>query len=76
MPLYEYSCGDCRQDFEVLILGRDEPECPGCGGTDLKKLMSVPAAHSANPNKLPMCEPRSTEGCGLPQCGGGHCAME
>jgi len=76
MPLYEYECGNCRLDFELLIRGGDQPKCPSCGGTRLSKLMSVPAAHSTTDGTLPMCEPRAPEGCGLPQCGGGQCAME
>ena len=76
MPLYEYTCSSCRQDFELLIRGSEQAECPRCGGSRLTKLMSVPAAPADGGSNLPMCEPRQPQGCGLPQCGGGQCAME
>ncbi len=29
MPIYEYHCEKCGQDFECLIMGSDKPECTG-----------------------------------------------
>ncbi|MCF8011081.1 MAG: zinc ribbon domain-containing protein [Clostridiales bacterium] len=42
MPIYEYKCKDCNNEFELLQLpGRnDQPACPECGSTNLKKLIS------------------------------------
>ena len=49
MPLYEYLCRDCETEVELLIRSpQDQPECPGCGGQKLMKLLSVPQAHSPN----------------------------
>ena len=34
MPLYEYTCPKCNQEFELIrtLSERDEPtECPACG---------------------------------------------
>ena len=76
MPIYEYSCGDCRAEFELLIRGHESPECPQCGGTHLVKQFSVPAAHTGGSSSLPMCEMPPSGGCGLPQCGTGRCAMD
>ena len=76
MPLYEYACESCSEDFELLIRGDERPECPSCGGLKLTKLMSAPAAHTTSSSNLPLCQPQSPAGCGLPQCGGGQCAME
>jgi putative FmdB family regulatory protein len=74
MPLYEYSCPNCQSQFELLIRGNEQPECPHCHSTHLEKLLSVPAAHTASGRDLPMCEPASRDGtCGLPQCGMGGC---
>jgi putative FmdB family regulatory protein len=76
MPLYEYSCPDCHRDCELLIRGDDRPICPTCGGKRLNKLLSVPAAHTAGGAKdLPICGPRPSGNCGLPQCGMGGCMM-
>ena len=76
MPLYEYTCRDCDSQFELLIRGSDQPHCPKCEGTQLQKLLSVPAAHSGNGQELPICRPMPAGGCGLPQCGQGGCMME
>ena len=40
MPIYEYTCRKCGNDFEVIIFGDDTPECPECGGKDCQKNMS------------------------------------
>ena len=41
MPIYEYSCGECGDDFELLVFKSDEPACPKCGSKDLQKKMSA-----------------------------------
>jgi len=46
MPLYEYLCESCQQQVEILVRGDETPECPECGGNQLCKQLSVPAAHS------------------------------
>lgn len=77
MPIYEYTCDECSEDFEVLVRGNEQPTCPRCGSAHLAKQFSVPAAHTAHGSSLPVCPtPSSFGGCGLPQCGGGQCAME
>lgn len=63
MPIYEYVCAECKQEFELLVRGDESPECPECGGSRLSKLISVPSAHSGtgvNPPGCPSeCNPRS-----------------
>lgn len=41
MPIYEYSCSNCREKFEFMQKITDEPirHCPKCSG-ELKKLVS------------------------------------
>ena len=79
MPIYEYTCDDCDADFETLVRGDEQPECPTCGGTRLDKQLSVPAAHGAGASQLPICpKPAAAAagGCGSSQCGAGRCGME
>jgi putative FmdB family regulatory protein len=74
MPIYEYTCQGCSSDFELLVRGQEQPECPDCGGHRLEKKLSVPAAHVSSGASLPVCAPPSPGGgCGLPQCGSGGC---
>jgi putative FmdB family regulatory protein len=45
MPIFEFHCHSCNQDFEKLVFGADpEVECPHCGQTKVEKLMSACAA--------------------------------
>ena len=41
MPIYEYYCDKCDSKFECLIMGKDKPKCPHCGGTKAKRMMSA-----------------------------------
>ena len=78
MPIYEYACETCQAPFELLIRGDEIPVCPKCGTASVDRLLSVPAAHAAAKNALPVCGPKPMPGggCGLPQCGMGRCAGE
>ena len=69
MPIYEYRCDPCDHTFETLIRGRgDTPHCPKCGGIELAKLFSVPAAAQTGGHQgssLPVCNPGGPSfGCG------------
>jgi putative FmdB family regulatory protein len=81
MPLYEYHCEPCDHTFETLVRSAgDVPRCPRCGGIDLTKLLSAPAAAQTGGRRssdLPLCGPAPSPvgGCGAPQCGGGFCGM-
>ena len=77
MPLFEYSCDECRNDFEALVRsgGEAEVRCPRCSGNHLTKRFSVPASaqvqgaagRTADLPSLP------TMGCGGPACRQGLC---
>ncbi|MDD2316225.1 MAG: zinc ribbon domain-containing protein [Desulfobacterales bacterium] len=41
MPIYEYRCGACGREFECLVTGSYEPECPHCQSRDLTRTMSA-----------------------------------
>ncbi|MCC6124368.1 MAG: zinc ribbon domain-containing protein [Pirellulales bacterium] len=73
MPLYEYTCKTCGNDFEELVLGDVKPECPSCGSAALTKNMSAPAAHANSGAKDPACPVQST--CGATHCCGQNCGM-
>jgi putative FmdB family regulatory protein len=42
MPIYEYACDDCKQNFEVFVGVHDAPvhECKHCAGKNIRKLIS------------------------------------
>jgi len=46
MPIFEYKCKDCGNEFEALVRKSDVPACPSCQGTDLERLLSLPVVKS------------------------------
>ena len=42
MPIYEFRCTHCRQEFEELAsaTASDTPACPSCASPETEKLMS------------------------------------
>ncbi len=49
MPIYEYRCSSCGNEFETLVRNSDTPDCPKCHGTKLQKKLSSFAAIVAAP---------------------------
>ena len=43
MPIFEYKCRACGNQFEALVRKSDAPVCPSCESSDLEKLLSLPA---------------------------------
>lgn len=44
MPIYEYTCKECKAQFEQFsrsMAAAAEVKCPSCGGTHIKKGWSV-----------------------------------
>ncbi len=43
MPIYEYRCGACGHEFEIIQKISDQPltDCPACGKATLAKLVSA-----------------------------------
>ncbi len=43
MPLFEYHCADCDEEFEELVSfsQSNDMECPKCGSKNTQKLVST-----------------------------------
>jgi putative FmdB family regulatory protein len=44
MPIYEYRCQECEEEFEKLVLSpsANKPvECPHCGSEKVNKVISL-----------------------------------
>jgi len=47
MPIYEYGCAPCGKSFEELVVRKSDEadvKCPSCGGREVSREMSRPAA--------------------------------
>jgi putative FmdB family regulatory protein len=68
MPIYEYHCQGCGQDFEVLVMGsRDKVECPSCRSKKVGRLMSG-FAHKCEGKMV------SSGGDSCSSCSSGNCS--
>lgn len=53
MPIYEYTCNNCKTKFEILHKSTskvDELICPNCNSTNIKKMLSVFSASTNSSN--------------------------
>ena len=46
MPIFEYACQGCANEFEAWVRKDEAPPCPACGGTDLRRLLSLSRVHA------------------------------
>lgn len=66
MPIYEYVCMQCESHFEELVRNSEQPDCPDCGDANVRKQLSVFAAHGSSKSTQPSFG-------GGPSAGGGCC---
>lgn len=52
MPIYEYRCHSCQNEFETLVRAGFPPACPKCESQDLERLLSLPAIKSESTHGL------------------------
>jgi len=65
MPIYEYRCDDCGQEFEYLVLSSSEiPECPSCQKQNVSKLMSASTFFSKGGGGLTESSSAGASSCG------------
>jgi putative FmdB family regulatory protein len=70
MPIYEFHCGKCERDSEVLVRSSDwrDTKCPHCGSARLVKKFSTFASAGDAGKGAPAKKSGGGHGCG------GHCA--
>jgi len=68
MPLFEYICQKCGEEFEELVLNASEKvKCPKCSSSRVKKKMSV-FAHKSGENFRPSTSGSSCSTCSATSC--------
>jgi putative FmdB family regulatory protein len=75
MPIFEYVCKDCANQFELFVQSSTKIECPTCHSKKLEKQLSVFAAVSKGATSTKREMPVAPCGsCGDPR-GAGSCSM-
>ena len=64
MPIYEYRCVTCGDEFEKFVSGQSPVRCPGCSSQDVSRRLSLFGVKSASAGAAG----GGGGGCG---CGGG-----
>jgi putative FmdB family regulatory protein len=70
MPIYEYVCMECESHFEELVRNGVDPDCPDCGASNVRRQLSVFAAHGTAAQ--PSFGGGGGGGCCGGSCGCGH----
>ncbi len=71
MPIYEYVCLSCKEEFEAIRPMNQKDEaiaCEKCGSEDVKRKLAVFYAHSGG-----SAVPGTSGGCSCDSCSGGDC---
>ena len=71
MPIYEYRCDGCGNQFEKLVRASSPAvACPTCGGEKVEQQYSTfaPKMGSGGKSAQP-CAPMPSGGCGSGMCG-------
>ncbi len=78
MPMYEYRCSKCGNEFEELVFGDETPACPACHAAETEKLLSRPCRCACGGAGVdPAAYARAAAsggGGGCAGCSGGNCA--
>ncbi len=72
MPMYEFHCKKCDENFEELASQNETVPCPSCGSQDTERLMS--ACCCITGDGAGASDGGHSSGCGCSGCSGGNCA--
>lgn len=69
MPIYEFHCSGCGENFEELVMGQASTiNCPKCKGSEIRKLMSA-FAFKAGENFVSSAAGSGCGSCSTHNCG-------
>lgn len=73
MPIYEFHCPRCDQDFEQLVFKKNEKvTCPQCDCAKVERLMSGFASKSGADGKMTSSGGGGCAGCTASSCASCH----
>jgi putative FmdB family regulatory protein len=78
MPIYEYKCNGCGNNFEKLVSASSQTDvmCEKCGSSQVDKLMSVVGGIQMGGGKDANCPAAPACGATGSDCSSGSCPMQ
>lgn len=74
MPIYEFKCTKCGNEFEEILFGSDDTAtCPACGSGETERLMSCCRRHKSGGVGDSLGQ-ASSASSGCAGCSGGNCS--
>lgn len=74
MPMYEFHCNKCNDNFEELASANETVPCPKCGSTDTERLISACRCMCGGAGDDGASSASHGSSCGCSGCSGGHCS--
>ena len=71
MPIFEYQCKKCGQDFEEVVFHNEKPLCPYCYSLDTEQQLSLPCLHIEGSGSMSNF---ASKGSACGGCSGGNCS--
>ena len=63
MPIFEYECSECGNEFEHLVLqSSSPPQCPRCQSQDITRVLSLFSAKSSTVRERALRDARKRAG--------------
>ena len=74
MPIYEFQCDQCQNEFEVLVINSETSVvCDKCGSEHITKKFSSFSASVSGSRALPCSDGACPSETGASGCAGGGC---
>ena len=75
MPIYEYTCIKCDEEFECIVFSGDTVTCPECGTEKVRRKMSACSFKSSGSSSGDYsASSGSSSASSCAGCSGGSCA--
>ena len=62
MPIYDFRCRACGRQFEALVRVDATAPCPSCAGSDVERLVSLPAVSTEKSRQRSLGKARRVAG--------------
>jgi len=71
MPIFEYHCENCQEDFEKIVFGKTSVKCPKCESGKVRQKVSAFSFKSGS-KFVAASGSQGCSGCSSHNCGSCH----